>query len=71
LGSSKITLLAHKSGPKKYHFIPNALVPSCMQAAVLTVGSVAATCWLLASFLSFAAGGFGGGGEGGDWRLLS
>jgi hypothetical protein len=26
LGSSKITLPAHKSGPKKYHFIPNALV---------------------------------------------
>jgi hypothetical protein len=25
LGSSKITLPAHKSGPKKYHFIPNAL----------------------------------------------
>ena len=31
---------------------------------------MAATCWLLASFLSFAAGVFGGGGEGGDWRLL-
>jgi hypothetical protein len=25
LGSSKITLLARKSGPKKYRFIPNAL----------------------------------------------
>ena len=33
-------------------------------------GSVAATCWLLASFLSFAAGGLGGGGVDGGWRLL-
>ena len=44
--------------------------PHCCGSRCTAVGSVAATCWLLASFLSFAAGGFGGGGEGGDWRLL-
>ena len=44
--------------------------PHCCGSRCTAVGSVAATCRLLASFLSFAAGGFGGGGEGGDWRLL-
>eukprot|EP01046_Picozoa_sp_COSAG06_P007166 COSAG06_NODE_347_length_17007_cov_379.165306_2_plen_241_part_00 len=43
--------------------------PHCCGSRCTAVGSVAATCWLLASFLSFAAGGLGGGGEGGDWRL--
>ena len=44
--------------------------PHCCGSRCTAVGSVAATCWLLASFHSFAAGVFGGGGEGGDWRLL-
>jgi hypothetical protein len=44
--------------------------PHCCGSRCTAVGSVAATCWLLASFLSFATGGFGGGGGGGDWRLL-
>ena len=44
--------------------------PHCCGSRCTAVGSVAATCRLLASFLSFAAGGLGGGGVGGGWRLL-
>ena len=44
--------------------------PHCCGSRCTAVGSVAATCWLLASFLSFAADGFDGGGERGVWWLL-